>query len=159
MDELSHRILRLERARKIVSGGHASSALLDRGPYNADDLIEGWSVDATFDAGDEVFTGREEIHRFFTDLAATYTIHYSTNTIVEFDESLESANILAYGFEAPVISGRALVGAFGHEGCTRLKAGRWEATERKQTIHFLCPVTTGWIEPNRITEQRRSKGA
>ena len=140
-----------------MTGGHAYGALIDRGPYHADDLVGGWARDGKFDADGEIFSGRDEIHRFFSDLAATYTIHYSTNTIVEFDESLETLSIRAYGLEMPIIDGEALIGAFAHQGCNRWTAGRWEVAERHQRMHFLSPVSTGWDDQHRITEQRTSR--
>lgn len=157
MTDVEHRVLRLERTRQVTSGGHAYGALIDSGPYDADELVGGWASDATFDTGDGVFHGREGIHRFFSDLAASYTIHYSSNTIVEFDEALKSASIRAYGLEMPVIANQALIGAFGHAGCTRWTGERWQAAERHQTMHFLSPVVTGWDDEHRITEQRISK--
>ena len=159
MDELARRITRLEREREVAAATRAYSALVDEGPYDADALVEDWADDGVFDTGSDVFGGRQEIHRFFADLAATYTIHYSTNLRIELDDSLEAAEISSYGLEGPVIADQSVVGGFGHHARARRQDGRWVWTERKQRIHFLSPSTGGWTESGRVIEQRSSKGA
>jgi len=149
------RVLALERRNRVARQIHEAGVLSDAGPYDADALIKSWAPDGRYDTGLQEYNGRNEIYTFYDRLAATFTIHYFTNVVVELRASSDEAVAFCYAFEAPVVGGEALFGGFEHAIRCRSSDVEEVWLEREQTVHFLAPARTGWAAGRRIAEQNK----
>jgi hypothetical protein len=158
MTELESRIAVLE-AVEGVRRGLARLDLLFDAPYDAAGLAASWTPGGYLEACDGQFRGREEIHDFFDDLVATFTMHYATNGIIDVDPSGERAGARWYGWETPVISGEALLGAFSTRQEYERVDGAWVWSGLRETAHFLCAADSDWVHEAAPRVERASQGA
>lgn len=128
-------------------------------PYDADGLAAMWTEDGCLEACDGQFRGRKEIHGFFSDLVASFTMHYATNGVVVVEPSGQRASAHWYGWETPVISDSALIGAFSSDQEYECVGGEWRWRSLRETVHFLCSAESGWVEESEPRKERESQGA
>jgi hypothetical protein len=161
MSDLDARIGRLETLEAIHRRMMRLGELCDA-PYDEKPLSELWSQTGWLDTGTGdggMFRGREEIRALLEDLAATFTLHYSVNGVIDLDPSLERATGHWYGWEAPVISETAYLGGFTSDHEYEKIDGEWYWASYRQTIHFLTQPESDWVKDPVPQEQRTSLGA
>jgi len=156
--DMESRIATLEEVEAIRRQLMRLNELFDK-PYDADGLTMLWTEDGYLEACGGQFSGRSAIHEFFSDLAASFTLHYATNGVIDVDPSCRRATGQWYGWETPVVSGSALLGAFTTDQEYEKVDGEWQWSSLRETVHFLCAVDAGWVEEAEPREERRSLGA
>lgn len=158
MSDLESRVSRLEAISEVRRQLMRLNDLFDA-PYDAKGLTAMWTEDGYLEACDGEFAGQAEIHGFFADLVATFTMHYATNGVIEVEPSCDRARAHWYGFETPVISGSALIGAFSSHQEYQKVDGEWRWRSLHERVHFLCAADTGWVEETEPRKERASQGA
>jgi hypothetical protein len=158
VSNLDERIAKLEEKeairRQMIHLGDVCDV-----PYDPVPLAELWTEDGHLETGAAEFFGHKELIELFEDLAATFSVHYWTNDIIDVDTSLKRATGHWYGWETPIISGRSLPGAFTSDHRWEKVNDQWLWKSYRQVTHFICPVETGWVKGPRAVEQRASLGA
>lgn len=156
MSDLESRIAKLEEIEAIRRQVVRLNELFDK-PYDADGLAGLWTETGYLEACDGQFSGRREIHEFFSDLAASFTLHYAMNGLIDVDPSLQHATGHWYGWETPVVAGSPLVGAFTSRQEYAKVAGEWQWAGLWETAHFLCAVDAGWVREAEPRQERSSR--
>jgi len=156
LSDLETRIAKLEEIEAIRRQVVRLNELFDK-PYDADGLAGLWTETGYLEACDGQFSGRREIHDFFSDLAASFTLHYAMNGLVDVDPSLQHATGHWYGWETPVVAGSPLIGAFTSRQEYAKVAGEWHLAGLWETAHFLCAVDAGWVREAEPRQERSSR--
>jgi hypothetical protein len=154
--DLETRIAELEAIEAIRRQFVRLNELFDK-PYDADGLASLWTETGYLEACDGQFSGRREIHDFFSDLAASFTLHYAMNGLIDVDPSLQHATGRWYGWETPVVAGSPLIGAFTSRQEYAKVAGEWQWAGLWETAHFLCAVGAGWVREAEPRQERSSR--
>lgn len=158
MNQLESRIARLEAVEAIRRQLMHLDDLFDA-PYDADSLAAMWTENGYLEACDGKFAGRSEIRAFFAELVASFTMHYATNGVIDVEPSCERAKGHWYGWETPVISGSALIGAFSTDQEYEKVDGEWLWRSLRETVHFLCDAESDWVKEAEPRKERASQGA
>lgn len=153
--DLEARIAKLEETEAIRRQFVRLNELFDK-PYDADGLARLWTVTGYLEACDGQFSGRQEIREFFSDLAASFTLHYVANGVIDVDPSLQHATGCWYGWETPVVAGNPLIGAFTSRQEYAKVEGEWLWVGLWETAHFLCAVDAGWVREAEPRQERSS---
>jgi hypothetical protein len=154
--DLEARISILEEIEAIRRQFVRLNELFDK-PYDADGLARLWTETGYLEACDGQFSGRREIHQFFSDLAASFTLHYAINGLIDVDSSLQHATGHWYGWETPVVAGSPLIGAFTSRQEYAKVEGEWQWVGLWETAHFLCAVSAGWVHEAAPRQERSSR--
>lgn len=150
---LEHRIEALESRERVRRAIAIDGDACDKGPYDGPRLVAMWAEGGEFDSGAAVYRGYDEILGFYDNLAATSTIHYFTNVVVDLDASNGTARAACDGFEVPVIGGKSLYGCFEHFVSCRAGDVQRLWLHWRQRVHFLAPSATGWEKGDRVVNQ------
>jgi hypothetical protein len=156
MGDMEARIAKLEEVEAIRRQFVRLNELFDK-PYDANGLARLWTEDGYLEACDGQFSGRREIHEFFSDLAASFTLHYVANGVIDVDSSLQHATGRWYGWETPVVAGSPLIGAFTSTQEYAKVEGEWQWVGLWETAHFLCAVDVGWVNEAEPRQERSSR--
>jgi hypothetical protein len=161
---LAARIDRLERIEQIRLRVMTFSFYCDNGgpagqSYDPEGLDGMWVDDAYLNMDPQGYDGRVAIRELNEDLAATFTFHFFVPYEIVPSDDGQSGLGLWYGWEAPILTGQAVFGAFTHQH-VYVRAGKeWKWREWRQRVRFFSPFTQGWVDGPRALEQRRSHGA
>ena len=147
------RLEALEARERVLRAIAIDGEACDVGPYDGPRLVSMWVEGGEFDSGSTVYRGEQEILGFYDALAATSTLHYFTNVIVDLDVVRGTATAACDGFEVPMLGGRSLYGCFEHfVSCLSGDVDRvW--LNWRQRVHFLVPSGRGWENGARVVNQ------
>jgi hypothetical protein len=160
---LEERVRRLEEIEAIRNLNVRLCQLCDK-PYDAEPILAMWTEDGDLIqmskyVGTGLFFGREQWGGLMEDFNITYTFHWATNAVIDVDPSFERARGHWHGWEAPVVSGRSVIGGFLHTHDYVKIDGEWLWESWRQDGHFFCPVESGWEVGPRMLPARKSLGA
>ena len=118
-------------------------------PYNAGRVAALFTEDGVMELGPlGHYEGRAAIQGAIEDVGRRipFTRHYQCGHLIEIEASGVEAQGTWYGFETPMLDGRAVWGAFTYRDRYRKVGGRWLIAEMEQTTHFLTPYESGWVK-------------
>jgi hypothetical protein len=160
---LSQRIAELEEIEAIRKLNVRLCQLVDA-PYDREPVLNLWTEDGDLVqmskfVGTGLFYGREQWGALMDDFAISYTFHWAANGVIELEPTLERARGHWHGWEAPIVSGEPVIGAFSHAHDYVKIDGEWLYESWRQDGHFFCSAKTGWEEGVRMRPARKSRGA
>jgi hypothetical protein len=164
MNNLEARITKLatteEIRRRMMEFGDACDLGGASGEtYDSRAMTDLWTKDGEIVNGAGRFDGSEEIFALLDDLAQVLSLHFSANYIVDVGSDGNTATGHWYVWEAPILSGKAVLGSFTHEHVYVRIQDQWFWRSWHQTEHFFSEFTEGWVDGTHVLEQRASLGA
>lgn len=150
--DLLQRIERLEARARAERAVYDKAVLCDYGPYPPEPLARTFEDEASFQSGEEVYRGRQQIYGFYNSLATSRTVHWYTNVVVTLEDRpregdwlrVRSAVVQCYGYEAPTIHETAVVGAFLHRATCEPQTVPVRWSDWRQEVLFLSPLLAGF---------------
>jgi hypothetical protein len=162
--DMSRRIRKLKKIEEIRRQMMKFGDVCDNGgstgeTYDSRGMTNLWTEDGTIRNGAGFWNGRDEIFSLLDDLAQTLSTHFAANYTISVESDGETAIGHWYVWEAPILTGKALLGCFTHDHVYSKATGEWLWPSWHQTEHFFSPFDTGWVDGPLVMEQRRSFGA
>ena len=148
-EDLLRRLERLEDLEAIRRLKHRYGELCDE-EYNADALVELFTEDGVWDAGELYgrFVGREAMHGFFKSISQTvmFALHTAFNEIIDIDGETARARWRAIIPATFKIEGSSVpYWTFsGYDDRMRKVNGEWRFTEVRSIIMRTGPHAEGW---------------
>ena len=156
-DEMESRLRRLEAAERIRLLKARYCDLCDAG-YPADALCSLFTEDGVWDGGEMgVFSGREALHRFFSNMPSvmSFAVHHVTNSAVEISEDATTAQGRWYLLQTATLkkTNQAVWLAAQYNDQLVCADGQWAFRHISLRSRFYTTHEAGWANVPHLLEQ------